>query len=83
MLPYLNSYAAMMPVIQARESLVRILEIAVGSGNLKKGRAQQIIAQLRREARRFSVRKKAVKPVTKKQHTMILASMGIPIEEVK
>ena len=78
MLPWLPAYSHMMPVLQARESLTRILEHAIGSGSLKKGTSRRTINDLRQQAEQRGAR--AVhKPRSQEEHHAMLTSIGIQI----
>ena len=79
-LPYLRSYIEMMPVLQARESLMRIAEISVGTGSLKKSKSREIMRALRRAANPRGHRD-VEKPGSREEHNAKLASLGIPVKE--
>ena len=68
-------------MLQARESLMRILEIAAGTGSLKKDKQKTFMRDLRRAAEPRGMRS-VDKPKTREQHQMMLASMGISMKEV-
>ena len=78
MLPWLPAFSHMLPVLQARESLTRILEHAIGSGSLKKGVIRRITNDLRRQGEQRGAR--AVhKPRSQEEHHAMLAAAGIGI----
>ena len=68
-------------MLQARESLTRILETAAGTGSLKKAKQKDLMRDLRRAAEPRGMRS-VDKPKTREQHQMMLASMGISMKEV-
>ena len=70
----------MMPVLQARESLMRIAEIAVGTGSLKKSKSREIMRALRRAANPRGQRD-VEKPGSRDEHNARLALLGIPVKE--
>ena len=78
MLPWLPAYSHMMPVLQARESLTRILEHAIGSGSLKKGVSRRVTSDLRRQAEQRGARG-SHKPKSREEHHAMLTSIGIQI----
>ena len=77
----IGSFAAMMPKLEARESLRRAAEIAVGSGVLKPARARRIIREWQRMAR-TQHRRTAAKAKTADEHRSLLAGVGIPMQVV-
>lgn len=77
----IGSFATMMPKLEARESLRRAAEIAVGSGVLKPARARRIIREWQRMARTRHHRA-GVKAKTADEHRSLLAGIGIPMQIV-
>ena len=77
----IGSFATMMPKLEARESLRRAAEIAVGSGVLKPARARRIIREWQRMARTRHHRA-GVKARSADEHRSLLAGVGIPMQTV-
>ena len=77
MLPYLPSYWAMIPVLQAQESLARATEIAVGTGNLKKADRSRIKRRWERLARGPSGHGAVKKAKSQAEHKALLTGLGI------
>ena len=74
-MPRLNSLLAEIPGLQAQESLRRVSEYVVGSGNLKKHQSSRIIREWEREANRGMQATSSV-PRTKEQFELRMAMLG-------
>ena len=74
-MPRLNSLLAEIPALQAQESLRRVSEYVVGSGNLKKHQSSRIIHEWEREANLGAT---SVSPAsqTKEQFELRMAILG-------
>ena len=80
-LPYLRAFSEMIPVLQARESMTRAMEIAVGNGTMKKAQSRRVMQDWRRTANRRG-RRQVQKPKSREEHEAMLAAMGIGVQSV-
>ena len=71
----------MMPVIKAQESLERSLEIAVGTGSMKRHHVRSTLRDWRRVSQTFAKKSKPYRPATKEQHHALLAQIGVKVQE--
>ena len=73
----LRSFAEAMPGIEARESLRRVSEIAVGNGSLRPQQARRIIRDWQREAAHSYSAPEAHRPASADQMRAMLSTAGI------
>ena len=71
----------MMPVIKAQESLERSLEVAVGTGSMKRHHVRNTLREWRKTAQTFRHKEPTYRPATKEQHHALLGMIGIRVQE--
>ena len=71
----------MMAVIKAQESLERSLEIAVGTGSMKRHHIRSTLREWRKTAQTFRHKERSYRPATKEQHHALLAQIGVKVQE--
>ena len=76
----LEQFASQMRRLEAQEALRTYMAVALGSGNVKKMNARSIIRAWQRQAA-GGQSQGVYKPKTKEEHAMLLASIGITVED--
>lgn len=78
-LKWLRAYIDQLPRLQAQQSMQRVTEIAIGTGNMEKRDKERILRQWERQI--HIVREKQTP--SREQRALVLATMGIPMVEFK
>ena len=73
-----NSYAVMLPVLEAKEQLARIAEIGVGTASMKETDRKKIMLELEQQASR---KQKPKESMTAK--LIQLSAMGIAVVDMR